>query len=109
MGEFEISIPTDSKQTWHTSHAFTMAVALLFMMIGLDKFTSDGQWGPMFARIGFGEWFRYFTACTQITGATLLIVRRTSLLGAFLLAATMVGAVIAQIFVLDGIGAAVVP
>src|SRR3954471_2434404 len=100
MAEFGISIPTESTPTWYTRHLSTMAVALLFFMVGLDKFVSDGQWGPIFAKIGFGEWFRYFTACTQLVGATLLVVRKTSLAGAFLLSATMVGAVITQIFVL---------
>jgi len=65
-------------------------------MIGVSKFR-DPMWVRLFARIGFGQWFRYLTGAMQITGALLALVPRASLIGIALLAATMLGAVITWI------------
>ena len=107
MNNIDVVLRDDGKTTWHTSHMSTIAVAMFFAMIGLDKFTSG--WVEVFTQIGFGQWFRYFTGCVQLTGAALMIVRRTTFVGVFILACTMIGAMIAQIRVLEGPGAAVIP
>ena len=65
-------------------------------MIGVSKFR-DPMWVRLFAQIGFGQWFRYFTGAMQIAGALLTLLPRVSAIGIAMLAATMAGAVITWI------------
>jgi putative oxidoreductase len=71
-------------------------LALLFVGIGYTKFNSDPQseWVTIFARIGFGQWFRYLAGMMQVAGGALFLFHRTITPGAALLASTMLGAVI---------------
>jgi uncharacterized membrane protein YphA (DoxX/SURF4 family) len=85
-----------------------IAIALLFIAIGRDKFRPDGMWVRVFELIGFGQWFRYATGILQIGGALLLLVPRTAWVGAAVLACTMLGAVLTDIFVMHSI-VAIVP
>lgn len=84
-----------------------------FVLIGATKFSSDphGEWYRLFERIGFGQWFRYFTGCVQVGGALLMIPPRTwtLTLGAALLACTMIGAAIVDIVVIHAVGFALLP
>jgi putative oxidoreductase len=92
--------------------ALRLGVALTFIAIGCEKtFPSrDSYWLKLFAQIGFGQWFMYLTGIMQIAGGLLMIVPRTALAGAALLACTMIGAVLTHLFLLDtGIGGAVFP
>jgi len=50
--------------------------------------------------IGVGQWFRYLTALIELTGAVMLWVSTTRVLGALLLGGTMVGAIVAHFTVL---------
>ena len=88
-----------------------VALVLAFLFIGLTKFNSDprGEWYRIFERIGFGQWFRYFTGAMQVTGALLMLPRRTLTLGAAMLASTMVGAMIVDIVVMRAVGYALLP
>lgn len=76
------------------------AVAFIFVSSGLEKFSigSGAEWIKIFARIGWGDWFRYLTGGLEIAGGILLMVPFTSTLGAALLVACMVGAIAAHIF-----------
>jgi uncharacterized membrane protein YphA (DoxX/SURF4 family) len=84
-----------------------VVMSLFFLTTGSQKFT--GGWVETFQTIGFGEWFRYFTGSLQIAGGLLLLLPRTALIGAAMLASTMVGAMLAWIFFLDSPGSAVFP
>ena len=53
-----------------------------------------------FETIGVGQWFRYLTGIVEITGAVLLWLANRQVVGAALLGATMVGAVVAHLLVL---------
>lgn len=108
MNDIGIPFRSDAEPAWHTGHMSTIAVALFFAMVGMDKFTG-GYWVHVFAMIGMGQWLRYFTGSLQIAGALLMVIRGTSLIGVFILASTMIGAIAAQVRVLEGWGAAVVP
>ena len=108
MNTIRSSFRADPEPAWYTSHTATVLVALFFVMVGLDKFTG-GYWVDVFTKIGVGQWFRYFTGCIQITGAALLVIRKTWLIGAVMLAGTMAGAMVAQVRLLEGGGAAVIP
>jgi putative oxidoreductase len=88
-----------------------LAVVAAFLLIGGTKFNSDpgGEWFKIFERIGWGQWFRYFTGAVQITGALLLLTRWTLTLGAGLLVCTMLGAMIVDIVVMHAVGYAFLP
>ena len=85
-----------------------IAMSLFFLSFGSQKFT-DAYWIGVFATIGFGDWFRYVTGLMQVGGALLLLVSRTALAGAVILATTMIGAMLAWIFFLESPGSAVIP
>ena len=50
--------------------------------------------------IGVGQWFRYLTGIVEIAGAALLWLPNRQVVGAAVLGATMVGAVLAHMLVL---------
>lgn len=76
-------------------------LALAFLFFGATKFDPhQAFWIDLFAKIGLGQWFRYFTGVSEVICAVLLMIPRTSAVGAALLACTMVGAILAHFFVL---------
>ena len=79
-----------------------LMVGAFFIVIGYTKFNGNPQsgWYAIFERIGLGQWFRVFTGAVQVTGGVLLLWRRTRTIGAALLACTMVGATLVDLFVL---------
>lgn len=85
-----------------------IAMSLFFLSFGGQKFT-DRYWVEVFATIGYGDWLRYVTGALQIAGAALLLIPRTALIGAMMLALTMVGAMLAWMFFLGSPGSAVIP
>jgi len=88
-----------------------VALALAFVFVGYTKFDNDphSEWVKIFEQIGFGRWFRYFTGAMQITGALLMLTPWTLTIGAAMLACTMVGAILVDIFVAHAAGFALLP
>lgn len=88
-----------------------LPVVLVFLLIGATKFNNDprGEWFRIFEKIGFGQWFRYFTGVIQVTGALLLLTKWTRTAGALLLVCTMIGAMIVDVFVVHAIGFVLAP
>jgi len=86
-----------------------IGVALLFLAVGGSKLPSHGVWVRLFDQIGFGQWFRVFTGGLQVGGALLLLVPRVAWIGAVILACTMLGAVLTQLFILRTGLLAIVP
>jgi putative oxidoreductase len=87
-----------------------LAVVFAFVVIGATKFSNDrGEWYRIFALIGLGQWFRYFTGAVQVSGALMMLTPWTRAAGAFLLACTMIGAIIVDIFVVHAVGFAFAP
>jgi uncharacterized membrane protein YphA (DoxX/SURF4 family) len=86
-----------------------IAVAIAFLSFGSQKLGNDRMWLRIFEQIGFGQWFRYFTGVMQITGAVLVLIPRTFLVGIAMLACTMVGAMIYWIVWTGSVGNAVIP
>jgi len=88
------------------------AIAVAFVLFGLEKFPDDPQnsWVGLFAKIGIGQWFRYFTGVVEVLGGLLLLTPWTVGAGLALLGCTMASAALIQIFVIgrpaDGIPAA---
>jgi uncharacterized membrane protein YphA (DoxX/SURF4 family) len=86
-----------------------VAVALVFLSVGFEKFGAHGPWIRIFARIGIGDWFRYLTGTLQVGGALLLFVPPLVRVGAGALGCTMVGAIVTNIFILNIELAAIIP
>lgn len=85
-------------------------LAVMFLYSGASKFSARGIfWIELFARIGMGEWFRYFTGSLEVVCAVLLLIRRTSAIAAALLACAMAGAILTHLFILRDGYAAVLP
>ena len=82
-------------------------LAPVFLYFGVSKFSLHGIfWIELFAKIGMGQWFRYFTGSLEVVCAVLLLIPRTSAIAAALLACTMAGAILTHLFILrDGYGA----
>ena len=74
----------------------------MFLMVGFLKLSGDSQLVGLFEAIGLGQWFRYLTGTLEVAGAFLLLIPRTSGLGALMLAGVMVGAVVTHVFVVGG-------
>jgi putative oxidoreductase len=71
-----------------------IALAMVFVSVGKQKFEAQGLWVRLFNGIGFGTWFRYLTGVMQVGGGLLLLIPRTAAIGFILVGCTMVGAVI---------------
>ena len=75
--------------------------ALVFLYFGAMKLDRrEVFWVELFAKIGIGQWFRYFTGCLEVVCGILLVIPRTSAVAALLLCCTMVGAILTHWFVL---------
>ena len=77
-----------------------IAFALMFLGAAGAKLFGVPQMVAEFNQLGLGQWFRYFTAVVEITGAVLLIWPRTSGFGALLLTGVCIGAFFAQLVVI---------
>jgi uncharacterized membrane protein YphA (DoxX/SURF4 family) len=91
--------PSDSSSA--TTLALRISVALVFAGTGLEKFSGDptSYWVHVFAAIGLGQWFRYFTGVVETVGGLLFLIPRATILGAALLIASMVGAMVVHVVV----------
>jgi len=92
-----------------TDWILRMGVALFFVAVGLDKFAAKSDWPRIFARIGWGEWFRYTTGVVEALGGLLMLLPRTTRLGAALLACTMLGAIGAHVLALGDPAVSIIP
>jgi uncharacterized membrane protein YphA (DoxX/SURF4 family) len=79
-----------------------VALAVMFVVVGFVKIPGSihPMWVRLFERIGFGQWFRYFTALVEIVGGMLMIVPSATLVSTLLLASAMMGALLVHIFVI---------
>jgi uncharacterized membrane protein YphA (DoxX/SURF4 family) len=75
-------------------------VAMIFLAVGGMKLASRPGMVHEFARIGLGQWFRYFTGALEVGGAIGVLVPRFRRWAAWLLAIVMVGATVANVTVL---------
>jgi len=82
--------------------ALRAVIFLIFLFFGSSKFKFDANapWILLYKQIGFGDWFRYFTAVTEILGAFLVLIPQTVMAGLVLLGCIMAGAMLIDGFVL---------
>lgn len=78
-----------------------VGAAAMFFMAGGMKLSGAPDMVAMFEVLG-GQWFRYVTGGIEVLGAALLLVPRLAGVGALLLAATMVGAVVTHLAIVGG-------
>ena len=74
-----------------------IALAAMFLAAGGSKLAGAPAMVDLFVAIGFGQWFRYVTGVVEIIAAVALLIPSAASLGAVLLVATMLGAVIANL------------
>src|SRR5438094_6137492 len=79
-----------------------IAAAGMFLMVGFLKLSGNAQLVGLFEAIGLGQWFRYLTGTLEVAGAFLLLLPRTSGLGALMLAGVMTGGVVTHVFIVGG-------
>lgn len=93
------SHPAARESNSATAWALRLSVAFAFAITGAEKFPPGTYWPDLFARIGLGQWFRYFTGAVELGGGLLFLWPAATTVGAALLAATMLGAMTVWIFV----------
>jgi putative oxidoreductase len=64
-------------------------LGLAFLAIAAVKLTGSLQTPQMFANIGWGQWFRYFTGALDLVGGVLVLLPRSAFYGALLLMCTV--------------------
>jgi uncharacterized membrane protein YphA (DoxX/SURF4 family) len=69
---------------------FRVILGLFFVMDGVIKLTGISKTVLLFERIGWGQWFRYFTGCLVLVGGALILLRlRWTFFGAVTCACTV--------------------
>ena len=74
--------------------------ALLFIGVGCAKLAGAAVMVELFAKVGLGQWFRYFTGLLEVAAGIGLLLSRFAFYAALVLAVVMVGAFIAHVTVL---------
>lgn len=75
-------------------------LTLAFLGAGFAKLSGQAMMIDTFETIGVGQWFRYLTGVIEVAGGVGLWIKGFEGWSAAVLVATMVGAVLAHIFVL---------
>ncbi len=75
-------------------------LTVAFVAAGFAKLSGAEMMVQTFEAVGVGQWFRYVTGLTEIGGVALLWLRGRQVFGAGLLLSTMVGAVLAHLFII---------
>ncbi|MGJ8547342.1 MAG: DoxX family protein [Sulfitobacter sp.] len=75
-------------------------LTLAFVAAGLAKLAGVEMMVATFDAVGVGQWFRYLTGLIEVTAPFLLWLPGKQVAGAAVLGATMVGAVLAHLFIL---------
>jgi putative oxidoreductase len=79
-----------------------LLLAAVFLIAGTTKLAGAQMHVETFEKLGVGQWFRYFTGSVEVIAAILIIVPRTVVIGAALLAATMIAAIDTHVFLIGG-------
>jgi putative oxidoreductase len=75
-------------------------LALAFVGAASGKLMGKPEMVGLFEAIGIGQWFRYVTGILELAGALLIVVPKMRSIGAGLLVAVMLGAVVTHLFIL---------
>ena len=83
-----------------TAWVLQALAAAAFLGAGIPKLMGAAPMVQLFDTIGIGQWFRYVTGGIEVGSALLLLIPPDAAIGAILLACTMIGAILAHVFVL---------
>jgi len=72
-------------------------LAAAFVLSGGTKLSGPEEMANNFIRWGYPSWFMYVTGAIELVAAVMLLIPRTRFVGAFLLVATMGGAVLTHV------------
>ena len=106
-----MNTPTTTTTTVTAARARPLTIALwtvqllcaaAFLAAAAAKLTGQPMMVDIFARLGFGQGFRYVTAAVEVIGGVGLLVPGFAGKAALLLAVTMACAVVAHLTVLGG-------
>ena len=76
--------------------------AAMFLFAGGLKLAGAPLMVQEFGVIGLGQWFRYVTGTIEVVSAVLLLMPSLAAYGAAALAVTMIGAIVAHLFIIGG-------
>ena len=85
--------------------ALQILTAVAFLMAGYGKLSGQPEMVEQFAKIGFGQWFRYVVGSIEVSAAIALLIPSAAVFGALLLIPTMIGAIATNLF----LGQSVIP
>jgi putative oxidoreductase len=70
--------------------------------MGMAKLSGVPSTVALFEKLAFGQWLRYLAGGMEVLGSILLLFGPWSVIGAGLILCTMVGAVLAHLFLIGG-------
>jgi len=76
-----------------------IALAGVFLLAGGSKLVGAPPMVALFNAIGIGQWFRYVTGLIEVGSALALLVPFVTVYGALALVPTMIGAIVAELFI----------
>jgi putative oxidoreductase len=79
--------------------------AFLLIASAAPKFAGQRDAVETFAKIGWGQWFRYVTGTCEAAGAIGLLIPRLATPAAIALIGVMIGAILTQVLVLSPVWA----
>src|SRR5579862_5836267 len=79
--------------------ALQIGLAGMFLLAGGSKLLGAAPMVALFHVIGIGQWFRYVTGLIEVGSAVALLVPAFAVFGALALMPTMIGAILAQLFI----------
>lgn len=98
VGKMETRFTGSRWKAW-APWVLQVVLGLAFLAAGGAKLAGVQQFVDLFDKIGFGQWFRYFTALCEIVGGVLLFWPKTVLPAVALLCCVIVGAAITHLSV----------
>jgi len=99
----------EARKPQFTDWILRLSLAALFIAIGLEKLRAGKEWIDIFARLGLGQWFRYFTGADETLGGVLMLIPRATMIGAGLIVCAMIGAIVAHVLVLGDPFSSIIP
>ncbi|MGS1006074.1 DoxX family protein [Achromobacter anxifer] len=86
----------------YLSRGLRILAAVVFLAAGAAKLAGAPAMVQPFEQLGIGQWFRILTGIVELIGGIAVLIPATVFLGGLLLSATMIGALLAHSFVIEG-------
>ena len=93
---------TQPRTLKYVSLGLRILAAVVFLAAAAAKLSGAPEMVQAFDHIGLGQWFRIATGIVEVIGGIAVLIPAAAFLGGLLLSATMVGAVLAHSFVIEG-------